>query len=140
MLLSTIRQLLSILNMLPFTSNSRLLSTIDILLGSLLDPILHSIKVGELVRILTQTPSHNTTDFLSLHNVGELLGDQLGGVPGPEEVSLLVPVVLAASFLIGLPVLFGAAPGVSDRDALAGAIVREAASLAEVVTGAAECC
>lgn len=91
----------------------------------------------ELVRVLTQAPRHDTTKLLRRNNIRELARNQRGRVPRPEDVDLLVPVVLAAGLVVRLAVLLGAAPGVCDGDALAGAVVGEAACLAEVVSGAA---
>ena len=89
--------------------------------------------------IFAQTPSHDTAQLLRLNNLRELATDDLGRVPGPEDVDLGVEVVVPAGFLVGLAVLLGAAPRVGDRDAMAGAVVGETACLAEVWTGAAGC-
>lgn len=100
-----------------------------------LDTVLHSLEVLEAIGILTQAPGHDTTELLLSDNVLELAGNEVGGVPGPEEVVLLVEVVLTAELLVGLAVLFGLAPRFGDGDALASAIVGETASLTEVITG-----
>lgn len=84
------------------------------LLGSLLNPLLHGIQMRKLPSILTQTPGHNTAQLLRLHDVRVLAQNEVGRVPGPEEIRLAVPVVLAAGFLVCLAILLGAAPGVGD--------------------------
>lgn len=101
-----------------------------------LDTLLHSIQVFELIGILAQAPSHDTAELLGFDNVLELAGNQGRGIPCPEDVVLLVEVVLAAGLFICLAILLGLAPRVDDRDTLAGAVVRKTASLAEVVTSA----
>jgi hypothetical protein len=100
-----------------------------------LETILHGIQVSELVGILTQAPSHDTTEILLRNNFLELAGNQFRGIPGPENVVLLVKVVLAAGLVIGLAIFLSLAPRINDGDALAGTIVRETASLAEVIAG-----
>jgi hypothetical protein len=89
----------------------------------------------KLVGILAQTPSHDTTKVLSVNNITELAGNEVGSIPSPEKVDLAIPVVLATELVIGLSVLLGAAPRVRDGDALASTVVREAASLAEGIVG-----
>ena len=84
----------------------------------------------KLQRVLAQTPSHHASDLLLIHDVGELALDQLGRLPRPEDVHLVVEVVLAAGFLVLVAVLLGPAPRVDRRRPFAGAVVREAASLA----------
>lgn len=119
-----------------------LVSTVSLLrawalLGSSsLDAILHSLEMSKLVSVLTKTPRHNTTEVLLLDNIVELAGNDLRGIPGPEEVSLSVPVVLATKLVIGLAVFLRTAPRVSDGDALAFTVVRETSGLAEVVARA----
>jgi hypothetical protein len=92
--------------------------------------------MSKLISVLAQRPRHNTAQILSLHDIRELASDQVRSIPRPEEVSLLVPVVLATLLVIGLSVLGGTAPGVGDGDALASTVVGLTASLAEVVASA----
>lgn len=94
-------------------------------------------QMRKLIGILTQRPRHNTTQILRRHNIRELARDEVGRIPGPEEIGLLVPVVLTTLLRVRLAVLFGAAPRVRDGDALARAVVGLAACHAEVVAGAA---
>lgn len=96
--------------------------------------------MSKLVRILTQRPSHNTTELLSLDNLLELAIDHSRGIPSPEKVILGIPVVLATELIIGLSVFLGATPGLGNGDSLAGAVVGETACLAEVVAGATMVC
>jgi len=116
------------------TPNRRLLSTIGILLSSSrLDTILHSLKMSKLISILTQTPSHDTTNLFSLNNILKLLANQLRSIPSPEEIALFVPVVLTTLLLISLTVLLSTPPRVRNRDTLASAKVRKTARLTEVI-------
>jgi hypothetical protein len=66
--------------------------------------------VLEPIGILTQAPGHNTTKLLLSDDVLELAGNEVRGIPGPEEVVLLVKVVLTTGLLVGLTVLLGLAP------------------------------
>ena len=61
-------------------------------------------------RILTETPRHNTTKFLRGNNILELLGDELGSIPRPEQMRLGIPIILATGFLIRLTLFLGATP------------------------------
>lgn len=79
------------------TSAADLLGLLSAGAGSqALDAILHGLEEGPVVAVLSKRPSHDTTQALGGDDVGELLGDQLGGVKGPEETSLGVDVPLAA--------------------------------------------
>lgn len=64
--------------------------------------------------ILSQTPGHDTPDLLLVDDIRELALDELWGLPRPEDVSLVVKVVLTTGFLVRLAVLLSTAPGV-DR-------------------------
>lgn len=75
-----------------------------------LKTLLHSLQVLKLVGILSQAPSHDTTQLLLRDDFLELAGNELGGIPGPEEVVLAVKVVLTTSLLVGLAILLGFAP------------------------------
>lgn len=75
-----------------------------------LETLLHSLQVLELVGILAQAPSHDTTKLLLRDNFLELAGNQLGCIPGPEEIIIAVKVVLTTTLLVGLAVLLGFAP------------------------------
>ena len=90
--------------------------------------------MSELVGILTQAPSHDTAELFLRNNVLELAGDHVRSIPSPEDVVLLVKVVLTAGLFVGLAILLCLAPRVDDGDTLAGTVIREATSLAEVVT------
>lgn len=107
-----------------------------VLLRVSLESLLHGAKVFKLVGILTQAPGHDSSELPLGNNLLELAGNHGGSIPGPEDVGILVKVVLATTLLIGLSVLLGLAPGVGNRDTLAGTVVGQAASLAEVITGA----
>lgn len=61
-------------------------------------------------RILTQTPGHHTTQLLGINDILELLRNQIRRVPRPEDIDIRVPVVLAAGFLIGFPILLCTTP------------------------------
>lgn len=104
--------------------------------GSRLNTLLHSIQMRKLVSILAQTPSHNTTKLLRLNNVLELASNECRSVPGPENIDIGVPVVLATRLLISCPVGLSPAPGVDDRDSFAGSVVGKTACLAEIVARA----
>lgn len=82
--------------------------------GSRINTLLHSIQMRKLVGILAQTPSHNTTKVLRLNNVLELASNQRGSIPGPEDIDIGVPVVLATRLLVSCTVGLGPAPGVGD--------------------------
>lgn len=84
----------------------------------------------KLQRVLPETPRHHASDLFLIHDVGELALDQLGRLPRPEELRLVVEVVLAAGFLVLPAVLLGPAPRVDRRRPFAGAVVRQTASLA----------
>lgn len=75
-----------------------------------LKTLLHSLQVLKLVGILSQTPSHDTTELLLRDDFLELAGNKLRGIPGPEEVVLAVKVVLTTSLRVGLAILLGFAP------------------------------
>lgn len=76
----------------------------------LLHTLLHGLNMRKIQRVLSQTPRHNTTDLLLIHDVLELAVDYLGRVPRPEEALFVVKVVLPAGLLIQLPILVSAAP------------------------------
>lgn len=105
--------------------------------GLRLDTLLHGIQVGKFIGILAQAPSHDTAKLLLRDNILELAGNQVRGIPSPEDVVLLVEVVLAAVLLVGLTILLSLAPRIDDGNTLAGAVIRKAASLAEVITSTA---
>lgn len=75
-----------------------------------LESLLHGLEVSKLVGIFTQAPSHDATELLLGNDLLELAGNQRGGIPSPEDVVLLIEVVLATSLLVSLAVLFGLAP------------------------------
>lgn len=104
-----------------------------LLLG--LNSVLHGFEMFELVGVLTQAPGHDTSELLLSHNLLELACNHFRGVPGPEDVVLLVKVVLAAALVVGLAVLLGLAPRIDDRDSLASTVVGQATCLAEIITG-----
>lgn len=101
-----------------------------------LKSLLHGLEVLKLVGILAQAPSHDSSKLLLGDNILELARNHSGSVPGPEDVGVFVEVVLATTLLVGLAVLLGLAPGVGNRETFTCAVVRQAASLAEVITGA----
>lgn len=86
-----------------------------------------------IVRVFTQAPGHDTTEAQRLHNLFEFPRNQLGGIPGPEELGLGIPIILATSLFIGLAFSLGFAPRVNGRDTAAGAVVRQAPSRAELI-------
>lgn len=103
----------------------------------LLHSLLHSMQMLPLQCILSQAPGHDTAQLLGIHDVLELALDERGRVPGPEQVHLLVEVVLASGILVSHAVLLGTTPGVDQRDTLAGAVVGLTAGLAVGVCCAA---
>lgn len=72
--------------------------------GQALDTVLHRLEEGPVVAVLGKGPGHDAAQALGGDDVGELLGDQLGGVVGPEEPGLGVDVPLAAVLGVGLAV------------------------------------
>lgn len=128
---------LLVIGLLPLLVTSLLQLLRDTLAtGSRLNTLLHSIQMRKLVSILAQTPSHNTTKLLRLDDVLELASNECRSVPGPENIDLGVPVVLATRLLISCTVGLGPAPGVDDRDSFAGSVVGKTACLAEIVARA----
>ena len=87
-----------------------LLRRIRLLRRRRLNPLLHRLEMRKLVRILTQTPRHNTTKLLGLDDVLELKRNRLRRVPRPEDVVVSVPVVLPAGLLVQRAVFLRAAP------------------------------
>lgn len=75
-----------------------------------LETLLHSFQVLKLIGILTQAPSHDTTKLLLRDDFLELAGNQLGGIPCPEEAVLAVEVVLTTALVVGLAILLGLTP------------------------------
>lgn len=66
-----------------------------------LDALLHSLQVAPVVAVLAETPSHEAADALAQKG-GDLLLDQLGGIPAPVQAGLGVPVPLGAGLGVGL--------------------------------------
>jgi hypothetical protein len=60
--------------------------------------------------ILTQTPGHHPTEIFHIHNILELALNNSRRVPSPEEIGLVIPVVLSTSLLICLAILASATP------------------------------
>lgn len=85
--------------------------------------LLHRLQMLPVQSILSQTPSHDTAQLLSIHDILELAVDDRRGIPSPEEIDCAIPVVLSACLLIRLAVLERTTPGISNGNSLALAIV-----------------
>jgi hypothetical protein len=59
---------------------------------------------------------------------------QGGSIPSPKDIGLTIPIILSTGLLVRFAAFISATPRVNGRDALALAIVRKAASLAEIIT------
>lgn len=70
-----------------------------------LESLLHSLEVAPVVAVKSKSPGHNTLDTAGLSHEGNLLGDELSSIPGPENAGLRVPVPLASVDGVGAAVL-----------------------------------
>lgn len=67
----------------------------------LLQLLRHLMYMAIVEAIFAQAPCHHAAELMLGDYVVELAGDQLGSVPGPEELVGFVEVVLAASLVVG---------------------------------------
>lgn len=94
------------------------------------ESLAHSGKTAPVLAVLGKTPGKDTTETLGGDQTVDLLGDQVGGVPGPVQRGGGIPVPLTASSGISLAVLHGSEERTRDVDTLASAISGLAASAA----------
>src|ERR1700723_1067824 len=91
----------------------------------------------QVVRVLAKTPRHDSAEILRLDNLRELPRNEARRVPSPEQIDAAVEVVLATGLFVGRPVLLRLAPRSEDVNALADAVIKEAASTAVGIARAA---
>ena len=75
--------------------------------------------MAPIIAILTQRPSHDTADLPGGHDLSELAADEVGSIPGPEDIVGGVVVVFAALTSVELLVGLGCLPASGDGEAVA---------------------
>lgn len=98
-------------------SNSRVITTttLTISLFKLMAPdplhtLLHGLQMLPVQSVLTQTPGHHPTKIFLIHNILELALNHGRRVLSPEEVGLVILVVLSTSLLIRFAILGSVTP------------------------------
>lgn len=94
------------------------------------ESLAHSGKTAPVLAVLGKTPGKDTSETLSGDQTVDLLGDQVGGIPGPVQRGGSIPVPLSAGSGISLAVLHGSEERARNVGALASAIRSLAASAA----------
>lgn len=85
--------------------------------------------------ILAQAPGHNTAEIQLIHNIRELAGNHIRRIPRPEDIHLVIEIILSALIFVEGSVRESLTPRIDNRDALTGAVIGETAGLAEIICG-----
>lgn len=95
-----------------------------------LESLLHSVEAAPVLAVLSKTPGKDTSETLGGDEAVDLLGDEVGSVPGPVQRGLGVPIPLATNLGVSLAVLHGSEERVLDVNSITFAKGRLAASSA----------